>query len=225
MTRPRFYFPNEEREPLTTHELPIYKKPKGAPLLSVSTGKPILLYGDEDERKSFAEVADAWLDSAIATLSPTSLAAHTYSFSVLYEMLSLLSKDLPIKIHPFAKNTRALPVEVISHGLFYAIAILLRHLTKEGLSLSLRAEAAESEGRIVISLHSLGGESFMPDREILTYLQHLASRFCFSLLPVFSENENGFCFCLPKKQPDVFRFFAFDQEDIFFFFRLPFRFF
>lgn len=224
MTRPRFYFPNEEREPLSTHELPIYKKREGAPVLSVSTGKPILLYGDEDERKSFSEVADAWLDPAIATLSPTSLAAHSYSFSVLYRMLSSLCEDLPIRIHPF-DNKHSLPVEVISHGLFFAIAILLRHLTKEGLSLSLHAEGAADEGRIYVTLSGIGVKNFMPEREILSYLQHLASRFCFSLLPVFSKNENGFCFCLPKKQPEVFRFFAFDQKDLSFFFRLPFRFF
>ncbi len=225
MTRPRFFFPNEEREPLSTHELPIYKKREGAPVVSVSTGKPILIYGDEDERKSFAEVADAWLDPAVATLSPTALAAHTYSFAVLYEMLTSLCEDLPIKIHPFSDDGHPLPVEVISHGLFFAIAILVRHLMKEELSLSLRAERTFSEGRILVTLRGMGNENFMPDREILSYLQNLASRFRFSLLPTFSENENGFCFCLPKKQPDVFRFFAFDQQDLYFFFRLPFRFF
>ncbi len=225
MTRPRFYFPNEEKEPLSTHELPIYKKREGAPVLSVSTGKPILLYGDEEERKSFAEVADAWLDPAIATLSPSALAAHTYSFSVLYEMLSLLCQDLPIKVYPFEDKGHPLPVDVISHGLFFSIAILLRHLSKEGLTLSLRAEGAVDEGRILVTFRDMGDKHFMPDREILSYLQHLASRFCFSLLPSFSENENGFCFCLPKKQPDVFRFFAFDRQDLSFFFRLPFRFF
>lgn len=225
MTRPRFCFPNEEKEPLSTHELPIYKKREGAPVLSVSTGKPILLYGDEEERKSFTEVADAWLDPAIAILSPTALAAHTYSFSVLYEMLTSLCEDLPIKVLPYSDNGHPLPVEVISHGLFFAISILLRHLTKEGLTLSLRAEKNFEEGRIFVTFQGAGMQNFMPDREILSYLQNLASRFRFSLLPTFSENENGFCFCLPKKQPDVFRFFAFDQQDLYFFFRLPFRFF
>ena len=225
MTRPRICFPNEEREPLSTHDLPIYKKKEGSPVTSVSTGKPLLLYGDEDERKSFAEVADAWLDPALALLSPTALAAHTYSFSVLYELLSSLCKDLPIKVYPFPKNESPLPIEVISHGLFFAISILIRHLMKEGLTLSLRAERTFTEGRLVISFSSEGVKNFMPDREILSYLQGLASRFRFSLLPVFSENENGFCFCLPKKQPDVFRFFAFDHEDLSYFFQLPSRFF
>jgi hypothetical protein len=140
-------------------------------------------------------------------------------------MLSSLCEDLPIKIHAFDENAPSLPVEVISHGLFFSIAILLRHLTKEGLSLSLHAEVAENEGRILVTFRELGNKNFLPEREILAYLQHLASRFCFSLLPAFSQYENGFCFCLPKKQPDVFRFFAFDQEDLFLFFRLPFRFF
>ncbi len=221
MTRPHFFFP-EQNEELTSRALPLYEKRKSDSFAAFSAERPTLRYGDGQPGKHFAKIADAWLEPALSTLSRSANAAHPYSFAVLYRMLSEMAEDLPIEICPFPKDDgeMALPIEVISHGFFFAVSLLLRFLLKEELSVCLRAEKTFEEGRIYVTFRETNRD-FLPDREVFAYLQGLASRFRFSLVPYFSKNENGFCFCLARKVAEVFRFFAISEQNLYFFFRLP----